>query len=160
MFWKRGDLGRDDHVPARAFTREALSGLARPSDENPQPAERAGERPGVLLADDNADMREYISRTLGDGYEVTPVADGAAALDAARKNRPDIVLADIMMPVLDGFELLRELRADPALRDVPVMLVSARAGEEARTEGISAGADDYLTKPFSARSWWHASRRF
>jgi PAS domain S-box-containing protein len=139
-----------------AFTREAISWLARPSDEIRGSAGRSfnagpGERPRVLLADDNADMREYISHTLGDGYEVTAVADGAAALDAARKRRPEIVLADIMMPVLDGFGLLRELRADPALRDVPVMLVSARAGEEARTEGISAGADDYLTKPFNAK---------
>lgn len=134
-----------------AFMHEAISWLARPSDEIPEAAGVGGERPRVLLADDNIDMREYISRTLGDTYEVTAVGDGVAALAAARKNRPDIVLADIMMPLLDGFGLLRELRADQALREVPIMLVSARAGEEARTEGISAGADDYLTKPFSAK---------
>jgi signal transduction histidine kinase len=106
----------------------------------------------VLLADDNADMRDYARRLLQDqGYEVEAVADGNAAVAAARRRAPDLVLSDIMMPGLDGFGLLRALRRDPRLREVPVLLLSARAGEEARIEGIDAGADDYLTKPFSAR---------
>ncbi len=106
----------------------------------------------VLLADDNADMRDYVHRLLaGRGYEVEPVADGEAALQAARRQRPDLVLSDVMMPRLDGFGLLRALRTDPALTEVPVILLSARAGEEARVEGLDAGADDYLTKPFSAQ---------
>ncbi|RVU17215.1 ATP-binding protein [Methylobacterium oryzihabitans] len=106
----------------------------------------------VLLADDNADMRDYVRRLLaGRGYAVAAVADGRAALDAARTERPDLVLSDVMMPGLDGFGLLAALRSDPRLRDVPVILLSARAGEEARVEGVGAGADDYLTKPFSAR---------
>ena len=140
-------------VRREAFAGEALSWLAHPSDDSGRP--RAGEssaaHPRVLLADDNADMRDHISRILGNGYEVTAVGDGMAALQAAQEKVPDIVLADVMMPVLDGFGLLREVRADPRLREVPVLLVSARAGEEARTEGIEAGADDYIVKPFSAR---------
>jgi C4-dicarboxylate-specific signal transduction histidine kinase len=79
------------------------------------------------------------------------VPDGQAALDAARKRRPDLILTDAMMPQLDGFGLLQAVRADAALRDVPVVMLSARAGEEAKVEGLEAGADDYLLKPFSAR---------
>jgi len=108
-------------------------------------------RPAVLLADDNADMRDYVGRLLGERYAVTAVADGQAALDTIRRVRPDLVLSDVMMPGLGGFELLRAVRADPALRDLPVILLSARAGEEARAEGLDSGADDYLTKPFTAR---------
>ena len=110
-----------------------------------------GARPRVLLADDNADMRDYVRRLLSAQYDVEAVADGAAALAAARRRRPDLILADVMMPSLDGFALLRELRNDGDLSAVPVVLLSARAGEEARVEGWGAGADDYLVKPFSAR---------
>jgi signal transduction histidine kinase len=106
----------------------------------------------VLLADDNADLRSYIARLLTErGYEVTPAADGEAALEAIRRRRPDLVVTDVMMPRLDGFGLLRAIREDPALRDLPVVVLSARAGEEAKVEGLEAGADDYLAKPFSAR---------
>ncbi len=105
----------------------------------------------ILLADDNADMRAYLARLLGRRWTVETVADGAAALEAARARRPDLVLTDVMMPGLDGFALLRALRADRDTRQIPVILLSARAGEEARVEGLEAGADDYLVKPFSAR---------
>jgi PAS domain S-box-containing protein len=106
----------------------------------------------ILLADDNADMRGYVRRLLMQGgYEVETVGDGLAALSAARARHPDLVLTDVMMPGLDGFGLLRELRADVNLSPVPIILLSARAGEEARIEGVHAGADDYLIKPFSAR---------
>ena len=108
-------------------------------------------RPRILLADDNADMRDYVARLLRPTYQVHAVADGAAALEAARQMRPDLILSDVMMPSLDGFGLLAAIRADPALADLPVVLLSARAGEEARVEGLEAGADDYLVKPFSAR---------
>ncbi len=110
-----------------------------------------GERPTVLLADDNADIREYISRLLAPYYRVRAVADGAAALAAMRAARPDLVLSDVMMPRLDGFGLVREIRSDPLLTDVPVVLLSARAGEDASIEGLQKGADDYVVKPFSAR---------
>ncbi|AVH67496.1 ATP-binding protein [Nostoc sp. 'Peltigera membranacea cyanobiont' N6] len=107
--------------------------------------------PRILLADDNADMRDYVKRLLGQQYEVESVADGLAALDSARGRVPDLILTDVMMPELDGFGLLQELRADPQTRKVPIILLSARAGEEARVEGLKAGADDYLIKPFSSR---------
>jgi PAS domain S-box-containing protein len=104
----------------------------------------------VLVADDNADLRDYVRRLLGQRYEVAAVADGEAALEAARARPFDLVLADVMMPGLDGFGLLQALRADERLKTIPVILLSARAGEEARVEGLAAGADDYLVKPFSA----------
>ncbi len=108
-------------------------------------------RDRVVLADDNPDMRDYVQRLLGEDYEVEAVADGNAALTAIRGRRPDLVLTDVMMPQLDGFGLLKALRSDPQLRDIPVVMLSARAGEEAKLEGLDAGASDYLSKPFSAR---------
>ena len=111
-----------------------------------------GETKRILLADDNADMRGYVRRLLTlSGYDVEAVGDGLAALRAAQARKPDLVLTDVMMPEMDGFDLLHQLRADPKLGHVPVIFLSARAGEEARIEGMHAGADDYLIKPFSAR---------
>jgi PAS domain S-box-containing protein len=109
------------------------------------------ERPLVLVADDNADMREYLTRLLAPTYRVAAVADGQAALEAARRECPSLVVSDVMMPRLDGFGLARELRADRRTRDLPILLLSARAGEESRIDGLGVGADEYLVKPFSAR---------
>ncbi|MDQ2890861.1 MAG: response regulator, partial [Gemmatimonadota bacterium] len=106
----------------------------------------------ILVVDDNADVRGYVGRLLrAHGWDVIPFAEGESALAAARERTPDLVLSDVMMPGLDGFGLLRALRADPRTSAVPVVLLSARAGEESRIEGLQAGADDYLVKPFSAR---------
>ena len=105
----------------------------------------------ILLADDNTDMREYLRRLLSTKYEVEAVADGESALEASHREKFDLVLSDVMMPKLDGFGLLKALRADEKTRTIPVILLSARAGEESRVEGMGAGADDYLVKPFSAR---------
>ena len=116
--------------------------------EQSLPALATSERATILLADDNVD---YMRRLLGERYEVHAVADGEAALASLRRHRPDLLLSDVMMPRLDGFGLLRAVRADPALSDMPVILLSARAGEAASIEGLEAGADDYLIKPFSAR---------
>ena len=107
--------------------------------------------PRVLLADDNADLREYARRFLSEHYDVQVVADGQAAFEAARELRPELIISDVMMPRLDGFGLIRQVRADPQLRATPIILLSARAGEESRIEGLDRGADDYLVKPFSAR---------
>ncbi len=115
------------------------------------PASQGAVRPRVIIADDNADMRQYLSRLLSEQYEVETAADGQAALQAAHKNPPDLIVSDVMMPILDGFELLKLLRGEEETRTIPVVLLSARAGEESRVEGIEAGADDYLIKPFSAR---------
>jgi signal transduction histidine kinase/ActR/RegA family two-component response regulator len=105
----------------------------------------------IVLADDNADMRNYLTGILSQRWTVTLAADGEEALTLAREQAPDLVVTDVMMPRLDGFGLLRELRRDQATRAIPVMMLSARAGEESRIEGFQAGADDYLVKPFSAR---------
>jgi signal transduction histidine kinase len=117
----------------------------------PRRVSHDSQRARILIADDNADMREYIARMLLAEYEVETVGDGVAALTSARRQAPDLILADVMMPAMDGFGLLKEVRSDPALRTIPVLLLSARAGEEARVDGWAAGADDYLVKPFSAR---------
>ncbi len=93
---------------------------------------------------------EYLQRLLRPGYEVTTVTDGQAALEAARADPPDILISDVMMPRLGGLQLVAALRADLRTADVPVLLLSARAGQEAAIEGLEAGADDYLVKPFSA----------
>jgi signal transduction histidine kinase/DNA-binding response OmpR family regulator len=105
----------------------------------------------LVVADDNADMREYMRRLLTTHWEVETVSDGQVALDVVRNNRPDLLLTDVMMPRTDGIELLRAIRADPALADLPVILLSARADEDARLQGLGVGADDYLVKPFNAR---------
>jgi signal transduction histidine kinase len=118
---------------------------------SPQLSDIGQKRSRILLADDNSDMRDYVRRLLSDKYEVEIVADGEAALQAARVKEFDLVLSDVMMPKLDGFGLLQALRNDEQTRTVPVILLSARAAEESRVEGMGAGADDYLVKPFSAR---------
>ncbi|WP_233247730.1 ATP-binding protein [Caulobacter endophyticus] len=137
---------------AKAFVEEALRWLPNAADEGLVETAGAEAKAKVLLADDNADLRAYIGRILAEqGYEVTAVGDGEAALAALSAGRPDLVLTDVMMPKLDGFGLLAAIRRDPVLRDLPVIMLSARAGEEAKVEGLDAGADDYLVKPFSAR---------
>ncbi len=151
-------------VRAQAYLQEAASWLGEqrdaadtlaasgPQDIGASLISHRGEHHLVLLADDNRDMRQYVERLLVTaGYRVEAVADGETALRAARERRPALVLSDVMMPKLDGFGLLAAMRADDELKDTPVILVSARAGEDAKVEGLRAGADDYLTKPFSAR---------
>jgi signal transduction histidine kinase/DNA-binding response OmpR family regulator len=150
-------------IGARAFVEEALrwipdaevpSNVQSLSEElAPAVADRLAPAAGarILVADDNADMRGYVRDLLAPTYKVEAVVDGEQALEAARREPPDLILTDIMMPRLDGLGLLKALRSDAALHDIPVILLSARAGEEARVEGLDAGADDYLVKPFSAR---------
>jgi PAS domain S-box-containing protein len=135
-----GGAAADAAMPAKG------SSLASPL--LPKPAER---RELIVVADDNADMRQYLARLLSERYEVHAAVDGRQALEAARHLRPALVLADVMMPHLDGFGLLRAIRDDSALAGTPVILLSARAGEESRVEGLEADADDYLIKPFAAR---------
>ncbi|MBL1076394.1 SpoIIE family protein phosphatase [Nocardia sp. 2] len=105
----------------------------------------------VLVADDNADMRAYLHRILVQRWDIALAADGRSALRMARARRPDLIVTDVMMPELDGFGLVAALRADPRLRAVPVVMLSARAGAEAAGEGYAGGADDYLAKPFGSR---------
>lgn len=150
-------------VGAKPFVEEALRWLpdsVTQEDEIPAddllpipcpPTSGLGSRPRILIADDNADMRQYLSRLLAEHYDVESVPDGRAALDSARERPPNLILSDVMMPGLDGFQLLAAIRDDQRTRRIPVVLLSARAGEESRVEGMQAGADDYLIKPFSAR---------
>ena len=105
----------------------------------------------VLVVDDNADMRDYLYRLLGKQWQVDTAPDSASALESIGRCMPDLVITDVMMPGVDGFGLLRRLREDPRTGGIPVMLLSARAGEEASAEALRAGADDYVIKPFSAR---------
>ena len=137
-----------------AYVEEALRWVSPSADSDgaaSRTSDAAHPRMRILVADDNADMRDYVTRLLQAEYDVDVAGDGQAALAAVRARTPDRVLADVMMPGLDGFELLQALRDDPHTRALPVVLLSARAGEEARIEGMRAGADDYLVKPFSAR---------
>ncbi|WP_082219225.1 ATP-binding protein [Massilia sp. NR 4-1] len=166
------DADAAQHAPSRAletYTAEARRWLPGEEEAPAAAPEEGGEAtansvpasapallpaPGaarILIADDNADMRAYLARLLRPHWQVQSVANGQEALAAARSQRPDLILSDVMMPLLDGFGLIQALRADQALQDIPLMLLSARAGEEARIEGLNAGADDYLVKPFSAR---------
>ncbi len=105
----------------------------------------------ILVVDDNADMRAYVADLLRDRYDVTTASDGLDALDHLRHDLPDLVVTDVMMPRLDGFGLLERMQADPRTTSIPVIMVSARAGEEGTVEGLEAGAADYLVKPFAAR---------
>lgn len=105
-------------------------------------------RPRIVWADDNKDLRGYVTRLLSLRYEVETVSNGKAALAAIRRRPPNLILVDVMMPDLNGFDVLHAVRADKYLRSIPVILLSARAGEEVQIEGIASGADDYLIKPF------------
>jgi signal transduction histidine kinase/FixJ family two-component response regulator len=150
---------------AAAFVEEALRWLPQTSEANLAAIESSRDaaigtsataapfaaRERVLVADDNADMRNYVRQLLTPRYEVETVGNGIEALEAIRRTRPDLLVSDVMMPARDGFGLLREIRTDPELGSLPVILLSARAGDEAKVEGLNAGADDYLTKPFSAQ---------
>ena len=144
-------------VPGTAQNSAGSGRLPAPEAITPGGAADPAAEPGhfhparVLVADDNADMREYLARLLRTaGYQVTTVTDGQAALDTARAEAPDLVISDVMMPRLDGLGLVPALRADARTAAVPVLLLSARAGQEASIEGLRAGADDYMVKPFSA----------
>ncbi len=130
-----------------------VAGLEAIPNRNGEPPPRSALSPvpRILVADDNADMRDYVCRLLKTAYDVVAVGDGAAALEELKSRRYDLVLTDVMMPRVDGVGLLREIRANEHTAGLPVIMLSARAGQESRVEGLEAGADDYLTKPFSAR---------
>jgi len=144
---------------AQPYVQEALRWLpsdpAAPQSDAPStvvtPVGGGDDPARVLVADDNADMREYLTNLLRtSGYSVTATNDGVEALAAIREQAPDILVSDVMMPRLDGLALLAALRGDPQTAALPVLLLSARAGQEASIEGLRAGADDYLVKPFAA----------
>jgi signal transduction histidine kinase len=128
--------------------KQSVGGVLHPSVAQPSEAQPA--KPKVLVVDDNADMRDYIGRLLCEDYDVSFAADGEQGSVLAFATVPDLVITDVMMPVLDGVSLVRRLREDVRTRSVPILMLSARAGEEAYVAGLRSGADDYLTKPFTA----------
>ncbi len=151
-------------VPSSAavYVQEALSGVPGSNSDSElsldlqsaasvPPEAKTSSVATVLLVDDNHDMRDYVRRLLAGSFRVKTADNGKAALELASADPPDLVLTDVMMPEMDGFQLLAALRHNPATSTVPVIMLSARAGEEARVEGLQAGADDYLVKPFTAR---------
>jgi DNA-binding response OmpR family regulator len=109
------------------------------------------ERATILVVEDNAEMRAYLREELGESYTVCEAADGEEGWERVQADVPDLVVSDVMMPDTDGFELCRRIKADEALRTIPVLLLTARADEEATREGLSSGADDYVAKPFDVR---------
>ncbi len=105
----------------------------------------------VLIADDNADMRAHLDRVLSAHWRTVLVADGEAALQAACELRPAAIVTDVMMPKMDGFDFVSAIRGDTQLAATPIIMLSARAGAEAVSEGYAVGADDYLPKPFRSQ---------
>ena len=139
----------EDSIAAASGTGAAASGTGAGFEPRSRP--QGADRGVVFIVDDNADMRVHLRRILAPYWETSVFRDAAGALSAALENPPDLILSDVMMPDLDGFGLLQRLRADPRTADIPIILISARAGETATLEGIQAGAEDYLVKPFSNR---------
>ena len=139
----------DEEPAIRARKPKEAGGKRGTAARGPAVAVESDER--ILVVDDNADMRRYLRRILQESWRVDTASDGMAALAKARKSPPDLIIADLMMPGLDGLSLLGALRDDARLADIPVMVLSARANEDASIDALSAGADDYLPKPFAAR---------
>ncbi|MEU9508031.1 ATP-binding protein [Micromonospora sp. NPDC048170] len=161
--WTAGPVAGVDGAgnAARAAAQEAIGWLADPAQAGASaPAGPAVPAYGpadalrdtrILVADDNADMRAYLARLLGgQGWRVETVGDGRQALEAIHREQPDLVLTDVMMPDIDGFELVRRLRGQAGTRALPVVVLSARAGGDASVQGLDLGADDYVVKPFTA----------
>lgn len=165
-----GHLAKDRIGPPRtpsvspatsAYVKEAIRWSSAPDDlgaadtaglDEPSVVMPAALLPSrILVVDDNADLRSYVAGLLGRIFpNVVTATNGSEALAQAREELPSLIVSDVMMPIMDGFELVRELRADPKTRSVPIILLSARAGDESTVEGLDSGADDYLVKPFSS----------
>jgi PAS domain S-box-containing protein len=156
-----GPSGDGMQSAAAAYVNEALAWLPQTADggeiqpspihEYEEPAGTPDKGTRVLLVDDNRDMRDYVSQLLGRKFTVEVAENGRVGIERALLHPPNLILTDVMMPEMDGFQLLAAVRQAPSIKDVPVIMLSARAGEEARVEGFEAGADDYLVKPFTAR---------
>ncbi len=149
----------DEHPGRRAVDTSVIASTRSSLDETPLPIESDadvirldhGRRPRVLVAEDEADLREFICGALGRQFDVLQAADGREALDVAKAERPDLVLTDVMMPIVSGTDVCRAIKSDPQLRNTPVVMLTARSGSDAALEGYNAGADDFVTKPFHNR---------
>lgn len=147
-----GAAGRDEALRRLRRVAEELERMAHvvPPALGP-PSREAGSRARLLVADDEPDARELLGLALGGEYDIVTAADGQEAVDLARVQRPDVVLLDLNMPRLDGFQVLEQLRGDPATVDIPVILVTARSDDAGKVRALDQGAVDYLQKPFSER---------
>lgn len=137
-----------------AFLEEAMGWLSKDDAEllpQPKPANLDIAKGKILVIDDNQDMRLYLKHILSDHWDVQLAVNGAVALEMIAIDKPDLILTDIMMPKIDGLQLIKAIRCDDKYKAIPIILLSARAAEESRIEGLEQGADDYLTKPFSAK---------
>ncbi|HEY8895953.1 MAG TPA: ATP-binding protein, partial [Niastella sp.] len=141
----------EESLTTSMFVEEAGTLLVKENTAEVRSGEEKQELPLVLVADDNADMREHIQAILSNRFNVVTAINGREALQKIQELKPTLVLSDIMMPVMDGIELLKEVKENKATAHIPVILLTARAGEESRIVGWETGADDYLTKPFSAK---------
>ena len=142
----------DDSNAAKEMEKETTSVAA--DKESARPEKQIPDNsslPTVLVVDDNEDMRRYIRTLLTDKYYVTEAVDGENGLQVAHETIPDIIVSDVMMPVMDGLEFCRRIKADTMTSHIPVILLTARSTEEQQLEGLGSGADDYMTKPFSAQ---------
>lgn len=149
----KGNVSSTDAEPLEEFQAFLpTTGTVRPTEGDRLDTASSSEdaaRPIVVVAEDNADMRAYLNRILGPAYRVVLANDGEMALAEARACRPALILTDVMMPHMSGYDLLREIRKDAHLQTTPVIFLTARAGTEARIESLEAGADDYIAKPFN-----------
>jgi PAS domain S-box-containing protein len=139
------DTARSTRSRAGYFTPVPLATL--PSPQAPQG--QAGKLPRLLIAEDNPDMSAYLASLLAPEYELEQVGNGRQAWEAVERQRPDVIVSDVMMPEMDGTELVARLKASPAYRDIPILLLTAKASREERVGGLEGGADDYLGKPFT-----------
>ncbi len=134
------------------FTRALIRDEAKRKTEPVQmPEADSGKWMGkpILVVDDNDDIRETVRQALRSDYDVVMAVNGKEGLAKAREIRPELIVSDIMMPEMDGYEMTRQIRKDPVLKETPVLLLTAKSGEEGLEAGFEAGATDYLTKPFS-----------
>lgn len=142
--------------PGLDWPGQSRPGLVPLADEQSTPnaetsAPETDDSPVVLVVEDNADLAAFIADCLPRTYQIHRAVDGRDGLDQARKRIPDLVISDVMMPRMDGYELCRQVKADPLTSHVPVILLTAKAAVASRLEGLAGGADDYLTKPFHVR---------
>ena len=144
------ESGPAEPLGVSAFVVEAMGWLRAAEEPRGEPAAEKSEA-HILVVDDNADMLAYVARLLRERWAVTTARNGRQALELVRSRAFDLVISDVMMPELDGFGLLRAIKSDPGTAELPVVLLSARAGEESRVDGFAAGADDYIAKPFTAQ---------
>jgi signal transduction histidine kinase len=143
----------EDHIAATPASKPDpdVSALPGPSEDSIPVVLDDGRRARVLLAEDQDDLRGFIARILSTDFDVLTAADGAEALAVARRERPDLVLSDVMMPGMSGTDLCRAIKSDPALGATPVILLTAKSGTDAALEGYGHGADDFVVKPFHSR---------